>query len=143
MRQIHFKAWDKIYSLLCDVGFIDWDGDTILIRFPESFKHSLGFEYRNFGQVELLQYTGLKDKNGKEIWEGDIIHFWYPLQNDSGFIVEIIWQDNYYEGDLDVGYRIVGFGVKYSDGTTSDLPENDLPVEIIGNIYEHSHLLNK
>lgn len=80
----------------------------------------------NSEEVELMQFTGLKDKNGREIYEGDIV------SNKSGvkYLIE-------YEED---GMRFIIRPSKW--GITKKAVVRD-GYEVIGNIYEHSHLLNK
>lgn len=75
-------------------------------------------------EVELMQYTGLKDKNGVEIYEGDIVRH----ATDEG-VYKIIFEDG-------------GFYVKnlfeYDFQTI-----NEYPLEVIGNIYENPELLKE
>ena len=101
MREIRFRAWYKSDALMID---------------NESFGGSIPFSNTNY---ILMQYTGLKDKNGKEIYEGDI------LQDEDGIKHTIKWAGGDGDGcgccDCFVGFLFLGFmsGAK-----------------IIGNIYE-------
>ena len=90
-------------------------------------------EYRpNPDRFKLMQYTGLKDKNGKEIYEGDVIEakHWAPMR----YVVEFV------EG----GYCLTNPKIKHSP-IDINLMYSSLgcACEVIGNIYEHSELLTK
>lgn len=77
----------------------------------------------------FLQYTGLKDENGKEIYEGDIVKA--SIYSDETPQI------------LEVEYRGSGFLIDYEDSETDCVLLSEFPssVEIIGNIYENPELL--
>ena len=126
MREIKFRAWIKDYALMADVNFMNIDYKEIVVMIDEN-----DYEF-NCGEYELMQYTGLTDKNGTEIYEGDIL-----------------------STDLSRPYLIVEFrngafmlqcqdsGKSYYDyfGTYGENLEFVEYHEVIGNIYEHPHLL--
>lgn len=73
MRDIKFRAWNKDIKEMFEVGQITlekgiWDYQ------PDDRKH-IGISIPYQPSFILMQYTGLKDKNGKEIYEGDIIQY--------------------------------------------------------------------
>src|SRR5690554_6482596 len=116
MREIKFKAYLKKHKETVFVDFIDFFEKEIIVI------DGYGNEYCfDFNEIELMQYTGLKDKNGKEIYEGDIIKEW---ETDSIGVVE--YDDKYVHFFLNLG---LNGAFLFGD------------LEVIGNIYVDKHLL--
>ena len=116
MREIKFRAWYHTEKRM-----IDWN------EMQDNSIESLDTYFRGvFGDVSpVMQYTGLKDKNGKEIYEGDIV------QNfREKFIVE------YWGGQILVSWYLRSI----NSGDTSEL-DCFGEYEVIGNIYENPELL--
>jgi len=120
-REIKFRVWDKDDKKMINIGRIDIaDGTCRYYLFEGKF-----YDYWN--DVEIMQYTGLKDKNGKEIYEGDILQF----------------TDNY-NTDIPPHIGVVKFNnasFYITDGAYSCYRWIDINVEIIGNIYENPELI--
>lgn len=127
MREIRFRAWIKN-----DRRMIEW--------FPQFFADtspvtSYGDDFpENDDNVVLMQYTGIKDKNGVEIYEGDIVSLDRQAEDDParGF-----YADNY-----EVRFNNGCWGM-YSEelAITEYLTYWNRELEVIGNIYEHPDLL--
>jgi hypothetical protein len=93
--------------------------------------------------IARVQYTGLKDKNGKEIYEGDIVKF-YQCRDKKGGVWFSYYRD-YREWWGVVGFEKGRFTIlksKYIKKTNIEEKESD-NWEVIGNIFENSELLNK
>ena len=118
MREIKFRAWVKDYALMADVNFLNIDYKEIVVMIDEN-----DYEF-NCGEYELMQYTGLKDKNGTEIYEGDIVLYKSPFTDSSQLLV-IEWSRE------DACFCFGGIRTDYASNNC----------EVIGNIYEHTHLI--
>lgn len=132
MNNLKFRVWDKKLKLLGYVSYIDFDNKKIIYR--NGFVNC----YLNFEDVEIMQSTGFHDKNGVEIFEGDIINSGY-LFKGSPFEEE----DEYEEEKGVVEFLNCGFNIEFKNHTNLfiDIILSCEDVEVIGNIYENKELL--
>jgi hypothetical protein len=123
MREIKFRAWDKNLMQMFPVD--GWQYSTVYVRSPNNQKWCQPKE-----NIVLMQYTGLKDKNGKEIYEGDIVQY-------AGINCVIDMEVFSYLKPID---RDAWFDL---DPASDKLFERSSYFEIIGNIYENPELLTQ
>ena len=118
-----FRAWLKNDKEMIDVDEIHWfNGELDIIGDYITF-------VRKADEIELMQSTGLCDKEGTEVFEGDILH--HQIQTEYTFIVKYDKDKGRWYGDgLSRTYRI-------------DIAKRFLPYyyKVIGNIYENPELL--
>ena len=131
-REIKFKVWDIEEKEMYEPHKIEY------INFYDGFVTLEVVGFIEFEDAELLQYTGLKDKNGKEIYEGDILLLEKGTKRTvfsvpGGFAIESLDDDlNKYGKEIFV--PIEGL----SDEQNASFIKS---TKIIGNIYENPELL--
>ena len=127
MRKIKFRAWDKENEKMMKVSSISLENKEIAVK-------DFGtYHFFRIKDIELMQYIGLKDKNDKEIYEGDIVlvklggtSTWYKTIvkfKEGAFIASLIDGEDY--------IYIFNRGFDSND------------FEIIGNIYKNKNLLEE
>lgn len=128
MREIKFRAWDNkrekmlintnlVYpALSLSGGITAYENDK---KIPDTVAEK---------RFELMQFTGLKDENGKEIYEGDIIKYKYSIL--SG-VDEVVFINGCFELKNDT--------INYSKRKVGNVKDFG---EVVGNIYENKDLLS-
>ena len=113
-REIKFRAWDKEAKIMRGVSGYRMNEDIQKrVYILQAGNQDIEIP---FDELELMQFTGLKDKNGKEIYEGDIVK-WDKVSGEV---------------------KMRNASWIFEDGWLLDIPEG---VEVIGNIYENKELL--
>lgn len=120
-REIKFRAWyyDEDWPefshmmFVCSIDFVQQKAKIGILE-----------NIHKFNQIKLMQYTGKKDKNGVEIYEGDIVRY-------AEFNCPVLWsKDLMWCIDINNGY-----------GEEMLTAYFDYELEVIGNIYENPELL--
>ncbi len=124
-REIKFRIWDIENKEMLKVQELDFEptfyGGRIAIR-PDQYN-----DYFDTEDMILMQYTGLNDKNGKEIYEGDIVG-----DNKIKWIVK--WNKHR------MGFSLYPTTKQLYDEMPINV-ENELGFKILGNIYDNPELL--
>lgn len=121
MREIKFRAWVEKFKEMYTVKMIDLQKE--IAYFDK-------YNYRSFYDIDLMEYTGLRDKNEKEIYEGDIL----KLRDNHG--IQLVkyhdeWSAFIVESQKDTSVGVLGLYFDKED------------FEIIGNAYENPELLGE
>ena len=133
-REIKYRAWLKEEKKMVIVEIIDFSEKSIQYLEKNEIIDAYLLRTTFLEDIELMQYTGIKDKNGKEIYEGDILKykFLYDRRFKHVSLVKFVETE-------------ASFGIK-------DIYGNEIPLyritannyfEVIGNIYENEELLKR
>jgi len=128
MREIKFRIWNNENKEMLYLGtpfenpklyyLSDVNGDSLKLIFRRGNHGELSRIIKDF---RLMQYTGIRDKTGKEIYEGDIVKYW-------GGTAPIV----YYES---------GFYIKYTGEDYYSIQYESSSLQVIGNIYDNPELI--
>lgn len=145
-RPIKFRAWQRAEKRWLEIDTIRWESGS-LVKVIELVNYGVGGESilgkdvpmrelkaHDISEVDVVEFTGLHDKHGTEIWEGDVVKYWY-----EDFPWEVVWQEDVAMFWLEAhGERVVG------DLNAQGDPEICIDwerTEVLGNIYEQPDLL--
>ena len=124
MKEFKMKAWLKREKKMVAIIGIDFNYEYI--RYTEdSNLFNENYKTAEFKDIELLQFTGLKDNGGQELYEADVIKFNDGIDDIYGLIS---YDDEY--GAYRVSYENI----------TEHLSEREGDFEIVGNIFENPQL---
>lgn len=132
MREIKFRAWDKNDKrIFIDPQMIDFYNKKIgymqyQTEYMPDTSYSIPVGFEEFEYSELMEWTGLYDKNGEEIYEGDIFHI-----GSKKILYVVEW--------IDCGLK--GRQIKNISWIGLDYWKDD--IEVIGNIYENPELMEE
>lgn len=124
-----FRAWDKDSKVMREIQHLVWAEDNLIAHCPPR-----GHEFSewftvilNGWEYQLMQSTGLKDKNGVEIFEGDVYRYKYYTGGGFEYRSSIIeWETT------EIAYEGVFHGYEF----------DNYEIEVIGNVWEDGDLIN-
>jgi len=136
MREIKFRVWDKVIRKMFIVRELHFFGigelEAVIVDYTDYGEKII----KRGDRIILIQYTGLKDKNGKEIYKGDILEIDWDWKSGEGERAEVRWDEK------NATFRLFCY-TKYG-GEGWFMPENKTwtKLEIVGNIHENPELIN-
>lgn len=119
MREIKFRVWCKKHKYIYDACSLKFIGNKVSANDNSSC----------IGEEVLMQYTGLKDKNGKEIYEGDIIKAY-------DHVIAVVEYGKQGEKFVEASFY-ASYGNRGQSICQMEL------IEVLGNIYENPELLEE
>ncbi len=148
-RKIKFRAWNKKLKIMGNVFEMKIDycshigsrdgalGVSVNTYFylDNKKKSCTGcMAYWDMNNIELIQFTGLLDKNGKEIYENDLFDCIYKFDGCKKHKLEIVWNE------ISASFRLINHGECHQPNVSKTVGDLER-LEVIGNIYENPELL--
>ena len=120
MTETKFRAWFEKFKEIYTVKMIDLQKE--IAYFDK-------YNYRSFYDIDLMQYTGLKDKNNKEIYEGDILS-----DGNDEKPYKVIFENGSFRAEFEGDFE------EYSFDLIDIVAQG---CEVVGNIYENPELIKE
>ena len=146
MREIKFRAWDGKYNEMIylensGLQYFDFEGGYSLGFTVDGYKDFWAHERyesttKQASEFPIMQYTGLKDKNGVEIYDGDVVEFRANYTSKPC---------GYMKAEVVIGIYKLELHAENGEVYDAEEETDEFPYahcEVIGNIYENPELLN-
>ena len=135
MRPIKFRVWNRPFKRMHAISCLQVSEDGIDMLTTDGDHYQL-----DPTQGELMQYTGLHDSKGLEIYEGDILKV--TEEDENSYTAPVIWGGKDYPAfDLDAHYVPDGWYYEANILSTLEAGLGNSLYEVVGNIYENPELL--
>lgn len=155
MHIAKFRAWDKREKIWRNDVFISMSGHPHILRSPDGLSEAINSFYKKKGDVlggnysefdatdwygvenvDIQLWTGLKDKDGEEVYEGDILNLNNLRDGPLRHRWKVIWEETYFGIE-----SIVGPGEEVGLPFTESSPFYK-SIKVVGNIHQNPELLN-
>lgn len=145
MRPIKFRVWDKIDGEMKECALLRWyDGQNLgrIAGYWNDGQHNGWTDSEPDYRYELMQFTGLTDRNGVEIYESDIVDFAVFDHNgsDTSHRGVVTFAESEWQIWNSVESEFYGSDGGFHFGWVC---AQDDEIEIVGNVHEHAHLLEQ
>jgi uncharacterized phage protein (TIGR01671 family) len=147
MRSIKFRAWDENRKKMLigdgqkEIALVGWSGDIFPMYYSSDMDGDIVNnidmnDYLFHRDIKLMQFIGLLDKQGVEIYEGDIMRTGQCVWDNTGksAILKVVYRAPSFEGEIINGEQLSGMIVPIHTTIHQHY-------EVIGNIYENPELL--
>ena len=131
MREIKFRAWDKMRGKMIEIVGLHWDNEQKQWKAYDN--EGIGGYLNSDYLSGLLQYTGMKDTNGVKIHEGDVVKLSDNIIHD-GELVECVWA-------MFHGGFLFRFITGPNMGKWTDMADTWRSYEVVGNKFDNPELL--
>lgn len=142
MKELKFRAFHKPSKKMFDVGMIDFLSEKLYEYISLGMSSFDGMEMYDLQDCELMQFTGLKDVDGKEIFGGDVVEIKFDdYYSNNSFTID---EDSTHKGEI--VFEFFGYYIKFPDMcfmSINDIADYEFNIKILGNIHQNPELLEK